>query len=400
MLWVDPVLARLSPVLGLLAAVGVAGLIWVLSRPRAQCPRATSLAVLTRQWAARPGIPGVLFRLETTAGQVIESTAGRLSRRGGAPVQRATPFHVASIGKLFTAVAVLRLAEKGVLDLDAPVASYLDPAVLRGLVVIDGLDHGTRITVRQLLTHRAGLGDLDRDWRFQMAILAHPRRVWMPADLLEHARRLTPAGPPGGQQAYASTGYHLLGLVMEAVTDMPYHTVIRQEVLDPLDLHRTFESVHEWPLARSGQPEPLQHYAGQINLGRFHPGFEFGDGGFVSTAEDLTRFGLALIDGRPFRDVETARLFFSPVPEMQGRARAWGHGPMMETVPGRPVVALQNGFWGLHLIIAPEDGWAAITALGQSNADPVAFWRDAWMLVEPKLRRDPAIRAGDPSETG
>lgn len=365
--------------IGALLAFAVACLALWFAAPMLRRPewrgQARDIDELVQGWAGLRTIPGVIFRSETAAGEVIAAQSG---------ARQDTPFHIASVGKLFTAVTLLRLAEQGRLSLDAPAAQYLGTAPLAGLVVIGGHDHGPDITVRQLLTHTAGLGNTDKNWRFSLTVLLRPRKVWEPADLLQAARRVAPVGPPGHQTAYSSPGYYLLGLVIEAVTGHPFHRVVRQEVLDPLGMANTFETRHEW---RDARPI-LRHRYGRLRLSDHHPSFEYADGGFVSIAADVTRFGLAVLDGHAFATAEHRDLFFAAGGGPDA-GTVQGHGPAVLFRDGAPVRAWQAGFWGSLIVLEPPENRVTVIALGQARADPEAFWRAA----RPLMGRDRAAAA-------
>jgi D-alanyl-D-alanine carboxypeptidase len=331
------------------------------------------------RWAALDEVPGAILYITRRGAVEHAFAAGRTEREGGDPLTIDTPFHIASVGKLFTAVTVLRLAERGELDLDAPVARWLPPEVLRGLVVVDGVDYGEAITARQLLTHRAGLGNSDDDLGFQLTLLLRPGRRWTPDDLLARAREIDAVGRPGARNRYASPGYWLLGRLIERVSDAPYHETVRREVLEPLGMTSTFESTQEW----EGDTPVLHHYAGRFDLTRNHPSFEYADGGFVSTAHDLARFGQALLDGSVFQRPETARLLVAPWPGETRNDLFQAHGPMVMDREDGPRQWFHAGYWGVYLVVLPDADRVAVVALGQSTASAWTFWRQAmaWLDV-------------------
>jgi D-alanyl-D-alanine carboxypeptidase len=336
-----------------------------------------SIEQVVQGWASLDGVPGALFHVEVAGQAVVSEAAGWMSNDRQRPLQPDAPFHIASIGKLFTAATVLRLSERGLLNLDAPVAEWLGEDVLSGLVVVAGVDHGDRITARQLLTHRAGLGNTDDHIAFQARVLIDANHRWRVPEMLDVARQVSPAGRPGERTAYASSGYWLLGLLVEAVAGRPYHEVVRREVIGRLGLADTFEASREWP----GEQETMHHHVGWFDLTDHHPSFEFADGGFVSTAPDLARFGRALIEGRLFLRPETLDVFLSPAPGEARDSLFQAHGPLVIKDEGRPMIVLHQGFWGTALIIEPEIERVSVIALGQSNASTWEFWRQARDLI-------------------
>ncbi|MEM8553714.1 MAG: serine hydrolase domain-containing protein [Pseudomonadota bacterium] len=340
---------------------------WIAGlRPGASLGHSDPIQSAANRAAVAPGVPGVI--VQRSNDQSTETwTAGRVRCDGGPLITEHTPFHTASLGKLFTAAAILQQAERRTLDLDAPVVDYVGLAVLRDLVVIDGIDHRDDITVRHLLSHQSGVPVLDDAPSFQAAVLGSPERIWSPHDLLDAARGLKPTGPPGAQTLYSSTNYHLLGLVLEHATGVAYHCVIRRDVLDPLGLWRTHHSVHEWLRVRDRFPPELHHYVGDYDLTQHHPSFEFADGGFVSTAGDMTRFARLLAHGALFQDPSTWQTMLGPA-RQSGLHQ--GLGPMVEWNDGIARSFFHAGFWGLGLRAAVDGSWATLAALGQSNSDP------------------------------
>lgn len=171
------------------------------------------------------GIPGA--SLAVAAGDRRETVVrGVANRRAGWPVTPDTVFQLGSVAKIHTALLVLRLAERGDVDLDAPAAGYVPE--WRG----DLRDPGTAaITVRQLLCHTAGLqsqhfehyGRGDGALARLVAVLR--------ADELVH--------PPGLLFSYSNTGYAVAGRIVEAVTGASWHEAVRRCIAEPLGLAGT-----------------------------------------------------------------------------------------------------------------------------------------------------------------
>lgn len=106
--------------------------------------------------AASRGVPHAVLAVEATDGSFRWAGARGDARPGGPPMRVDTPYYIASIDKMFTAVAVLQLAERGRLRLDEPIAAYLPGALTSGLHRLDGRDRSDEITVRHLLSHTSG----------------------------------------------------------------------------------------------------------------------------------------------------------------------------------------------------------------------------------------------------
>jgi CubicO group peptidase (beta-lactamase class C family) len=125
---------------------------------------------------------------------------------------------IASIGKSFTAVVALQLVEEGVLDLDAPISEYV-PWLTIGSA-------STPITLHHLLTHTAGLiesSDLAPASNYDVIALADTELGFA----------------PGEHRWYSNIGYRAVGVVLEAVTGVPYGELVQRRVLDRLGLRET-----------------------------------------------------------------------------------------------------------------------------------------------------------------
>lgn len=230
-----------------------------------------------------------------------------------------TAFHAASIGKLFTGVVVMQLADEGLLGLDAQVDTLLPGHVFEGLFRADAPSP----TVLDLLQHFSGAADYFEGRRgasVLQELLADPQRVWTPMDLLDFARdRLRPVGRPGERFHYSDTGFVLLGLIIEEVTGRSFHAVVHERIIEPLGLTRTF-------LPRLTAPAEGDATLASIRIA----GREFSDvpalscawagGGVASTTSDLLAFSEALHGGRLVSD-RHLRLMSTP----RGRVRAGIH---------------------------------------------------------------------------
>lgn len=365
----------------LLATLAIGWLSFEGARTFAFEGEASNLDALVEGWTSLPSVPGTILHITGGDTALYSKAAGFRSKKGRAPLTPETPFHTASVGKLFTAVTVLRLHERGVLDIDRPAADYLGPRRMSGLVVIDGIDFGDKITLRHLLSHRSGIGNTDDDIFYHLSILLQPQKRKTPDDLLAFARRAKPAGPPGEQFSYASPGFWLLGLVIEAATNEPYHKVVRREVFDRLGMSQTVEANFEW----DRKTPWLHHYFGRIDLSVYDPSVEFADGGFQTTASDLVTFSLALARGELFEETATQALFLTCPEETENPRSCFGLGPGIERPESGPLLYRHGGHWGVRLVIYPEDEVVAVMTLAQTNVRASHFWMQARALVQKEL---------------
>ncbi len=146
----------------------------------------------------------------------------------GTPASADTLYEAGSVAKLFTAIAVMQLVETGLVDLDAPLSTYLPEFHVEPPLLADEGWSVERITVRSLLTHHSGLpGDLL--WPAAASPSGQPPYRRLPERLRsEHA-----ATPPGFVHAYSNLGFGLLGLLVERVSGRDFASHVRERVLVP-----------------------------------------------------------------------------------------------------------------------------------------------------------------------
>lgn len=183
-----------------------------------------------REQLARWTVPGVVVAV-LHDGMRETRAYGVTSLETGYPIRPDTVFPIGSISKVYTAALVMTLVDKGVLDLDTPVVTYLPDLQLADKRARD------MITLRQLLSHQSGLfGDYYDD--FGMGDDALARCVASFFTL----RQLT---APSELWAYCSSGFMLAGRVVEVVTCQSFEAALRQHVFEPLGLEHSFLFAHE-----------------------------------------------------------------------------------------------------------------------------------------------------------
>lgn len=199
------------------------------------------------------------------------------AKREKATVQ--TLYRAGSVTKTFTALGIMLLADRGLVELDAPAEQYLPGFTLRSRFA-----ETKPITVRQLLTHHAGLmRDLYRDIRG-----ANPPGFDV---VVEALRESELAFPPDTRFGYSNVGYVLLGKLIENVSGKEYARFMEEEIFRPLGMTRT-------------EPDYTQESAGRIAKSYKMTGWiwkrpreieQFAErdipaGAMVSSAEDLSKF--------------------------------------------------------------------------------------------------------------
>lgn len=169
--------------------------------------------------------------LAARSGEIVfEQSFGMADRATARPATPDTPYSLASITKPITAAALVRLVERGDVDLDVPVERYLG-----GAAIAEYGGSRSTITVRQVANHTAGL-----PLHYQFFYQDEPYR---PPSRAETMRRYAAGGsPPGERFLYSNLGYGVLDHLLSTVTGSSYADAVRALVFEPLGMHRS--SVH------------------------------------------------------------------------------------------------------------------------------------------------------------
>ena len=242
---------------------------------------------------------------------VFERAYGFASRQLGVANALDTKFAIASLTKMFTAMAALVLAEQGRVGLRERPAAYVPE--------LAGLDGG--LTLHHLLSHTAGVRDVYDvpHLRFEVSKLRHDG-----GDLLAYLAALPQLFCPGQGWAYSSTGYLLLGYVLERATGAAFDALMTRLVLAPLAMTST--GLDRPRRINPGRASGHAVEDGQVvnaDNDELSP-FEEAPGELYSTARDLKRWCDAMFDC-PLVSPRTLELMFTP----HGRvdpSRHYGYG--------------------------------------------------------------------------
>jgi D-alanyl-D-alanine carboxypeptidase len=318
-------------------------------------PQAQALAALSAHASERS-------RADEFAGAVLvarrgkvllQDAWGRADRKAGVANTPVTRFRIGSMNKMFTAVATLQLVEAHKLALDDPIGKHLPD--------YPNKEVAAKVTVRHLLTHTGGTGDI-----FGSEFEEHRLQLREHRDYLKlyGSRGLTQE--PGTRFEYSNYGFVLLGALIEHVSGMPYDDYVRDHVFHPAGMRSTGslpESV-EVPARAVGYMRPSPSGGGWVPNTDTLPWRGTAAGGGYSTVGDLLRFAQALGSERL---LSTATLAEATRPHQQqygygfdvqgqGRLHSYGHGG---GAPG------MNG----ELRVFPQLGYVVV---GLSNLDPPA----------------------------
>jgi CubicO group peptidase (beta-lactamase class C family) len=352
----------------------------------------TSLAGPTRLQARIDGIlnrrPAVGLAVAVVRNGSLEFFHGHglADIASSSPITKDTVFRIGSITKTFTAIAVLQLWERGLVDLDAPANDYLHAYQLVPA------EPGFRpATLRQLLTHTAGIPEVVR-----AADLLHPG--WGPFDARPAVHSVRTGAPlpslaeyyrgglrlvvePGSAFAYSNHGFATLGQIVEDMSGMPLERYFRERIFEPLGMADSDLVRSERVASRLATGYVLGHRGANPVPDRDWIGA--GGGGIYSTTRDLARYLAALLGGGAnqhgsvLEPATLATMFaphYQPDPRLPGMGLAFFRGD----AGGHRVVGHEGILPGFNsqLSLAPDDG---VGVIALTNGSRGAF---VWLQTE------------------
>jgi len=289
-----------------------------------------------------------------------------------APITEDTVFRIGSITKTFTAVAVMRLWEQGLVALDAPANDYL-----RAYKLVPAKTGWRPATVRHLLTHTAGVPEWIHPSRMVKSgwfVETFPLDKRLPT-LAEYYRGgLRLAAEPGKIWAYTDHGFATLGQIVEDVSGLPLDRYLREHVFEPLGMADTDLLRSERVRARLATGYTLGSKGARAVTDRH--GVTAAAGAIYSTPRDMARYAAALLGGGKGQrsrilEPETLATMFEPHYRPDPRIPGMGLAFWRADLGGRPAVEHQGVVAGFNsqVFLAPDAGVGVIAFTnGSGNA--------------------------------
>ena len=319
------------------------------------------------------GAPGTSICVMRDGAVVWSRAFGLADLEQNLPATTETRFRIGSVSKSLTSVAVGRLVQDGQLDLDAPVQRYVPTFPQKRYP----------ITVRQVAGHLAGIrhyatGEFEN--REHYGTVTEGLAIFAADSLLFE---------PGTQFSYSSYGYNLLGAVIEGASGQSYLDYMKHVVLEPAEMRHTSFEHPDSIIPHRGRYYTRADSTGPIiNAPYVDNTYKWPSGGYLSTAEDLARFGDRLLRGELLRP-ETVELLWTSMRTADGKPTDYGIGWTVERDSlGRRRVRHAGGSVGgtAHLIIYPDDRLIVAVLVNSDYTFIDAIPR----FTEPFLRRDGA----------
>ena len=307
----------------------------------------------TEYWEKRHLSGGLLIARGNNI--LFENYTGYADIKTQKPVTAETSMHIASVSKLITSLAVLKLVEAGKLDLDQKVNSVLPSFPYE------------EISIRNLLSHRSGLQNY-------IYLAESERYLWDSKpmtndDVLNLFSKNKPdlAFSPDTHFSYCNTNFAILALIVEKVTGNPFPEAIKKMIFDPLEMEHSFvfqkQDSDRITLSyySNGKPYPFDYLD-----------YVYGDKNVYSTPEDLYRLSQAMF-APDFLNDDLLRQLFTPYSNERRGTKNYGLGIRMIIFPNGKKLTFHNGWWHgsnavfVHLL----DEKVTIVAIGNKFSNSV-----------------------------
>jgi CubicO group peptidase (beta-lactamase class C family) len=320
----------------------------------------------------RLNVPGVAVAVVSHGRVVLAKGYGSANLEHQVPVTPDTLFQSASLGKQFTAMAVMLQVEAGRVSLSDSITRYFP----------DAPASWAPITVRHLLTHTSGIRDLER--------LLDRRKDYTDAQFAQFIYALPLDFPAGQRWSYSNSGYVLLGLLVKRVTGASYVDVLAEHVFKPTRM-KTARGISEddiipnrssgYRLVR-GEVKHQQWVSPSLNT--------TGDGSLYVSLKDLLAWDAA-VDRNAVLTRGSWRDILSPVKLNSGASYGYGFGWFLEERNGQPVqqhTGSWQGFKTAYFRFLGEE-LSIIVLANLSQVDPEAFANGIAAVVNPALAVPP-----------
>jgi CubicO group peptidase (beta-lactamase class C family) len=227
------------------------------------------------------GMPSVAFAIAQDGKIVHEQGLGYADREKKTPTSTQTLYPIASVTKTFTGMAIMKLVDRGLVDLDQPINNYLAP---EGQVPV-WIGEPKDVTVRRVANHSAGMPTYARSYRAG-------EKISLDESITRYANVVA---PPGERYGYSNIGYAVLARLIERVSGLSYAEFIEREIFRPLGMQHAYvglpladnplcATIYDWedkPVIPDGRLQATDHQSASsalcsvhdlISLGLFHLG--------------------------------------------------------------------------------------------------------------------------------
>ena len=248
------------------------------------------------------GIVGATLMIKDKYG-IWVGASGKADLKENVNIQSSNRFLIASISKVFTASAIYKAQDEGLLSIDDPISKWIKPEIISKIKQAD------ECKISHLLSHTSGIADY-YTVQFELDRMNKKDNQWKQEDILAYTYGKSPTNKVGETYYYSNTNFLILGMILEAATGLSLSDVYKEMIFEPLNLKSAYYSDDI-----SIPQGTVQGYAdiygnGQYVESQFLYGDELGtgDGGIAINAYDLGIFFEKLIKGEVISQVSLKQM--------------------------------------------------------------------------------------------
>ncbi|QSQ22063.1 beta-lactamase family protein [Pyxidicoccus parkwayensis] len=333
-----------------------------------QAPLLARIDTFVRAEMERQKVPGVGIGIVKNGKVLVAKGYGFANLEHQVPAGPDTLFQAGSLGKQFTAMAVMLQVEAGKLSLTDPVSKFFPgaPASWNG------------ITVRHLLNHTSGIPDLEGTLDY--------RKDYTDEDLARFAYALQPEFAPGARWSYSNTGYVLLGIIVNRVAGTFYGNVLSEKVFKPAGM-KTARIINEEDIIPhraagyrivDGVLKNQEWVAPSLNT--------TGDGSMYVSVKDMLAWDAA-VQARAILTPESWKEILSPAPLNSGATYPYGFGWQFDERAGKPLHQHTGAWQGFTSYFGRYlgEGVSIVVLTNSAAGIPSSFAEGLAPIVSPAL---------------
>jgi CubicO group peptidase (beta-lactamase class C family) len=313
-------------------------------------------------------IPGLSLAVVKNGEIVIAKGYGLANVEHQVPVKPETIFQSGSMGKQFTATAVMMLVEEGKLSLDDKITKFFP----------DGPQAWQNITVRHLLTHTSGLGDYPEDFDL--------RRDYTEDELVQRIKTTPMAFQPGEKWSYSNLAYVMLGVLIHKVSGKFYGDFLQERVFKPLGM-TTARVISEADIVPNraagyrmvnGELKNQEWVSPTLNT--------TADGALYLTVYDLAKWDASLYTDKLLKRSSLEQMW-TPVKLNDGKTYPYGFGWALNVVRGHRLIEHGGSWQGFKSQISRyvDDKLTIVVFANQARANPAKIAHGVAAIFDPQL---------------
>jgi CubicO group peptidase (beta-lactamase class C family) len=303
----------------------------------------------------KPGYPGAAVMIISDGEIILQKGYGLANVEDKQQVTAESNFRLASVTKQFTAMAALILIERNELTLETTLKEIFP----------EFPEHGSSITIKQLLQHTSGLYDYEDLIADSVTVQLNDKNV---LDLMMTTKR--GYFEPGSKHRYSNTGYALLALTVEKVSGIPFRSFLKENIFNPLEMHNTIayenginevsNRAYGYTISNNGIELTDQSITSAV----------LGDGGIYSNLHDLYKWDQALYTTKLINQKHLTESWTRGV-TCEGTYFPYGYGWHLENRNNEKVIFHTGSTRGFRNIIyrIPEKKFSIIILINRNAGE-------------------------------